>query len=98
MTFGDSDADRFQSGTQGQARTDLISLDAIILLACVQCEGSDTDKAEVFLRVVSPEMLDHIVSIDKDLRTAVHFMITISTIFEEMTREISRNPSMGMNF
>ena len=35
---------------------------------------------------------------DKDLRTAVHFMISIATIFEEMTRDLARNPSINVDW
>ena len=35
---------------------------------------------------------------DKDLRTALNFMFGIVTILEEMTREMIRQPAMGMNF
>ena len=35
---------------------------------------------------------------DKDLRTALTFMFGIVTILEEMTRDMIRQPAMGMNF
>ena len=43
--------------------------------------------------------MDPYVSVsDKDLRTALNFMFGIVTILEEMTREMIRQPAMGMNF
>ena len=43
--------------------------------------------------------MDPYVSVsDKDLRTALKFMFGIVTILEEMTREMIRQPAMGMNF
>ena len=79
-------------------QTDLISIDALILLALVQCSGSYAQKAEVFYRVISPDMQGTISVTDKDLKMALTFLINISTIFEEMTREMMKQPQMGMNY
>lgn len=76
----------------------MISIDALILLGCFQCGGSDLEKAEVFQRVVSPELHSNLSVSDRDLRTAFHFMISLATVLEEMTREIVRNPTLGINF
>ena len=35
---------------------------------------------------------------DKDLKIAFHFMVSIVSILEEMTRDMIRQPAMGMNF
>lgn len=76
----------------------MISIDALILLGCFQCAGTDTEKAEVFVRVVTPEMQKYIMVSDSDLTTALHFMISLATVLEEMTREMMRNPTLGINF
>lgn len=69
-----------------------------MLLACLQCRGTDRDKAEVFHRIISPRIEPFVTVTDKDLRTALRFMISIVTVFEEMTREMIRQPAMGVNF
>ena len=75
----------------------MISIDALILLGCLRCGGDKRDKAEVFHRVVNPEMTTMTLT-DKDLKTALFFMVSIATILEEMTQEMMRQPTMGMNF
>lgn len=52
----------------------------------------------MFHRVVSPEMADQIPQRDKDLHTALYFLISIASIFEEMTRDLIKNPGVGINF
>ena len=75
----------------------MISIDALILLACVQCSGSDRGKAEVFSRVFAPDMGEHINQNDKDLKLSFHFMVSTATIFEEMVRDLAKQPMMGLN-
>ena len=36
--------------------------------------------------------------IDKDLRLALNFMITTATILEEMTRDMIKQPALGLNY
>ena len=75
-----------------------ISVDALILLGVVYCEGLDSEKAAVFHRVVAPEY-DSIVTItDKDLNTGIRFMVSTATILEEMTRDIVENPSAEVDY
>ena len=97
MTFADGEHNNFVTGPQPR-QTDLISIDALILLACVRCRGKSEDKARVFHRVVSPEMAQSIPVTDGDLRTALFFLITTATILEEMVRDMMKNPAMGMNY
>ena len=75
----------------------MISIDALILLACVQCSGSDRTKSEVFGRVFAPEMGEHVNQSDKDLKLAFHYMVSTVTIFEEMVRDLAKQPLMGLN-
>ena len=98
MTFATNDNIFVQGTNQPSRQTDLISIDALILLGCVQCGGIDEQKAEVFHRVVQPEMLSQIPISDNDVREALHFMISTATILEEMTRDMMRRPSMGVNY
>ena len=35
---------------------------------------------------------------DKDLNVAINFLISIASIFEEMTRDLIKNPGMGINY
>ena len=75
-----------------------ISVDAMILLGVVYCGGFDSEKAKVFHRVVAPEY-DSIVTItDKDLNTALRFMVTTATICEEMTRKIIEDPTAEVDY
>jgi len=97
VTFATHD-NQFVSGVERPRQSDLISIDALILLACLRCQGSYRQKAEVFHRVVSPEMQQNLNVTDTDLRKCVHFLISIATILEEMTREMQKNPTMGVNF
>ena len=96
VTFATNDHRNFVSGAQRQ--TDLISIDALILLAIVQCMGTGKEKSEVFIRVVAPEMTQSVNVTDKDLRIALHFMISTATILEEMIRDMIKNPTMGVNW
>ena len=88
VTFATNDhpTQNYNSGVNRS--TDFISIDALILHALVQCQGTGREKAEVFVRVISPEMQENILVDDEDLRIAVSFMISSATIFEEMTREM----------
>jgi len=63
-----------------------ISIDALLLLGCLHCGGFDSQKAQVFHRVIAPELGDTVMLSDKDLRKSMMFMITAATILEEMTR------------
>lgn len=62
-----------------------ISVNALVLLGCLNCTGSDKDKAEVFLRVVAPEMGMRILVSDNDIRLAIFFLTNLSTILLHMT-------------
>ena len=75
-----------------------ISVDALLLLACVHCEGFDSECAAVFHRIVAPEYDDIITITDKDLTTALRFMIITATILEEMTREMIAHPEVKPNY
>ena len=56
------------------------------------------EKAEVFHRVIGPEFSSVVTITDKDLKTALNFMISLATIVEEMTREIISNPYEKVNY
>lgn len=60
--------------------------------------GTGKEKSEVFIRVVAPEMTQSVNVTDKDLRVALHFMISTATILEEMIRDMIKNPTMGVNW
>ena len=47
--------------------------------------GTDHEKAEVFLRIVQPEMTKRVLVQDKDIRMAVFFLTNASTILLYMT-------------
>ena len=102
VTFATNDiaANIISDGQQLQPRavTDLISIDAIILLGLVQCKGTTREKAEVFARIVAPEMQPSILVNDEDIRTALYFMISIATIFEEMTRDMIEAPTLSVDW
>lgn len=70
-----------------------ISVDALLLLGCLHCGGFDTEKAQVFHRVVAPEYEDLVLVADRDLQKSMMFMISAATILEQMTREIIEHPS-----
>ena len=55
VTFATNENVNFISDT-GDRHIELISIDALILLGLVRCKGLAKHKAEVFVRVVSPEM------------------------------------------
>ena len=94
VTFATGDKQKFAKKNKRLANK--ISIDALILLACVQCSGSERTKAEVFSRVFAPEMEEYINLNDKDLKVAFHFMISTATMFEEMVRDIAKQPMMGL--
>ena len=35
---------------------------------------------------------------DKDIRMALHFLISTATIVDEVTKEMVKNPTMGVNW
>ena len=75
-----------------------ISVDALLLLGCLHCSGLDSEKAQVFHRVVAPELDDMVMLSDKDLRKSMYFMITLATILEQMTREIIEDPHSEVDY
>ena len=42
-----------------------ISVNALLLIGCLKCSGADSQKAEVFYRIVQPEMTDRILVFDE---------------------------------
>lgn len=75
-----------------------ISLDALILLGCLHCGGYDSQKAEVFHRIIAPEYESIVKITDKDLKSAMYFMITAATIVEGMIRDLVESPRLKVNF
>ena len=75
-----------------------ISVDALLLLGCLHCGGLDSEKAQVFHRVVAPELDDMVMLSDKDLRKSMYFMIICATILEQMTREIIEDPHAEVDY
>lgn len=71
-----------------------ISVDALLLLGCLHCNGPDSDKAEVFTRIVAPEYDNVVLLVDKDLRMSMMFLITSATILEQMIRDLITNPGL----
>ena len=71
-----------------------ISVDALLLLGCLHCNGLDSDKAEVFTRIVAPEYDNLVLLVDKDLRMSMMFLITSATILEQMIRDLITNPGL----
>ena len=57
-----------------------INVNALLLIGILNCQGSDTDNAEVFYRIVQPAMKPRVTSFDKDLRKTLVFMVNMSTI------------------
>ena len=72
---------------------DWISINAIILLGIVNCDGSDADKGEVFYRVVQPAMLPRIFITNQDIRMALFFITNLATILLYMRAKVSRDGS-----
>jgi len=60
--------------------------------------GTDHEKAIVFHRVVCPESQDVVSITDKDLASALRFMISTATILEEMTRDMMENPNATIDY
>ena len=75
-----------------------ISVDALLLLGCLHCGGLDSEKAQVFHRVVAPEFDEMVMVADKDLRKSMYFMIIAATILEQMTREIIDDPYSEVDY
>ena len=75
-----------------------ISVDALVLLGCLHCGGLDSEKAQVFHRVVAPEFDEMVMVADKDLRKSMYFMIIAATILEQMTREIIEDPHSEVDY
>ena len=65
-------------------------MNALLLIACLKCSGRDSQKAEVFYRVVSPEMTDRILVFDQDIKMAIFFLTNTATILEFMLRKLVR--------
>jgi len=59
----------------------------LILIGCLKCAGYDSQKADVFFRVIQPEMSDKITIYDKDIRMAIFFLTNLATILEQMQKE-----------
>ena len=73
-----------------------INVNALILIGCLKCSGTDSQKAEVFYRVIQPEMSDRILVFDKDIRMAIFFLTNLATILEQMQKEqMYKNVSIG---
>ena len=64
----------------------------------INCSGFDSEKAQVFHRVVAPEYASIVSITDKDLETALRFLVTMATILEEMTRDMKANPAAEVDY
>ena len=84
MTFAPYD----QYVSTGVNEDDLISLDAILLLGCLSCYGSSSKKAEVFTRIIAPEIDPHITAADKDFYKAITFMICLAISIEQLKKDL----------
>jgi len=76
----------------------MISVDALMLAGLLQCSGSNVQKAKCFFLVTSPEMEPYISLKDKDLRTALNFLVTISTVIEEMTQDMLKSSNINVDY
>ena len=56
-----------------------------MLIGLLLCPGTNLEKAKCFYMIVQPQYEVHICCYDKDLRTALFFLISMSTVLEEMT-------------
>ena len=65
-----------------------ISVDALLLLGLLQCPGSNLEKAKCFYMIVQPSYDAYITYQDRDLQRALHFLISLSTVLEEMTQDM----------
>ena len=61
-----------------------ISVNALILIGILKCQGTDSEKASVFYRVVAPEMSHRVLVFDKDIRMSIFFLTNLTTILEFM--------------
>ena len=75
-----------------------ISVTALILIGCLKCSGLDSQKAEVFYRVVQPEMSDRVLVFDQDIRIAIFFLTNRATILEFMQRTMIKKSHNLANF
>ncbi len=65
-----------------------ISINALILIGCLKCAGRDSQKADVFYRVVQPEMTTRVLVYDKDIRMSIFFLTNLATILEFMQKRM----------
>ena len=61
-----------------------ISVNALILIGCLKCKGTDHQKSEVFYRVVQPEMTTRVLCFDRDIKMSVFFLTNMATVLEFM--------------
>ena len=69
-----------------------------MLYGCLNCSGTDSEKAEVFHRVVQPELQHRVVIADKDIRMSVFFLTNISTVLLYMTEREVRAAEQNQQF
>ena len=78
----------------------LLSADALLLVDLLQCKGMSIEKAKLFYMIVQPGFDEEISVYDKDMKQALFFMISMSTVLEEMTQDLIANTSIdgtGLN-
>lgn len=66
-----------------------ISINALMLIGCLKCSGLDSHKAQVFYRVVQPEMIQRVMFSDKDIRISIFFLCNLATILEFMLADLN---------
>ena len=71
-----------------------ISVDALLLLGLLQCSGTNLEKAKCFYMIVQPSFDAYITYQDKDLQRALHFLISLSTVLEEMTQDMETSATL----
>ena len=48
--------------------------------------------------ICQPQFEEHISMMDKDLKISVFFLISLSTVIEEMTRDLMYNDDINVNY
>ena len=80
-----------QDELEDQERNKWISLSALMLIGLLNCEGTQTEKAQVFLRIVQPEYTRQILVIDREVHLAVFFLTNLATVLLYMQKKVARD-------
>ena len=67
-----------------------ISVNALILIGCMNCDGTNQEKAEVLFRMIQPSTLPRVTISNQNIRMCIFYMTNLATVLSYMKTKVTR--------